>query len=182
MNAVFWASYIILWVMVAVLTVGMFALYHHFGQMYMGSPPGREEQGPKLGSYFKPVESVDLRGTTIVAPLANRPLLAVFVSTGCALCAQLREALLGFARANEDMAIVVYCDGHPRAVQAWAGELADAVYVVPDRRGRIAVRNNIDATPFGVAVGMDGLVQAKGIVNDLEGLEHLALDSLSVHN
>ncbi len=53
---------------------------------------------------------------------------------------------------------------------------------MPDRRGRIAVRNNIDATPFGVAVGMDGLVQAKGIVNDLEGLEHLALDSLSVHN
>ncbi|HCT75466.1 MAG TPA: hypothetical protein DGG94_13200 [Micromonosporaceae bacterium] len=180
MTTAFLVSYAILWVMVAVLTIGVFAMYHHFGQMYLSSPTGREEQGPKEGSYFKPVESIDILGATILVPPSNRPLLVAFASTSCALCAQLREALKLLAQRNPEVSVVVYCDGSPRAVQAWAGDLAQVASVVADRRGKIAVRNGVDATPFCVAVGTDGLVRAKGIVNDLDTLELLADEARSL--
>jgi thiol-disulfide isomerase/thioredoxin len=180
MTVAFWVSYAILWIMVAVLTVGVFALYHHFGQMYLGSPAGRQEQGPKAGSFFKPVESEDIGGATVIVPLRNKPMLVAFTSTSCPLCAQLRGSLQEFAQANRDVAVVVYCDGSTRAVEAWAGDLPKDVFVIADRRGRVAVRNDVDATPFGIAVGNDGIVRAKGIVNDLDSLENLAEQARSL--
>ena len=34
-------TYIALWLLVVVLAVGVYALYYHFGEMYLTSPEGR---------------------------------------------------------------------------------------------------------------------------------------------
>ena len=59
-------SYIALWILVAVLSVAVFALYHHFGQMYLNSREGRETQGPDLGA--TPPESMGLTSSAGASP------------------------------------------------------------------------------------------------------------------
>ncbi|WP_433346853.1 redoxin family protein [Microtetraspora malaysiensis] len=183
MNTLFVISYVVLWVLVVVLAGAVFALYHHFGQMYMTSPEGRVAHGPEEGSLFPALDTKDLDGEVVTLPAQDRPFIAVFASTGCTLCGALRSVLRKFAAEHPDVLVVVICDGHPRAVREWAGDLASAVRVIPDPRGRIAARYEIGLTPFSVAVSHDGRVRSRGIVNGLDGLElaaHEAANQLTV--
>lgn len=162
----FLASYVLLWVVVAVLFVGVFALYHHLGQMYLTSRTGRQEQGPEEGSFFPPIEGTAIDGDPVVVPHANRAALVVFASTGCPLCGQLRAGLARMGPSHPEVDLIVACTGHPRMVRAWSADMDGAVQVVTDPRGRIASRNRVGTLPFAVAVGDDGRVRWRGLVNN----------------
>lgn len=177
MSTVFWVSYVLLWILVVVLTVGIFALYHHFGQMYLNTPEGRETQGPRPESRLLAMEAVDVSGQAVVLPLDQRPALIVFAATDCMLCAELRQSLLRICRERAALSVVVLCRGSEAGVLAWAGELAGVARVVADPRGRYALRYRVSGTPFGVAVGRDGVVRHTGIVNTYDQLAHLADES-----
>lgn len=171
MSPFFLVSYVLLWVLVVVLLVGVFALYHHFGQMYMNTREGREAQGPKEGQALKRVEAADLGGTARILPEPGRPAVIVFGSTDCGLCEKLRPDVLRLARErDDDVQVTAVVAGHPQAVRGWAAELDGAVPVVPDPRSHITAAYGIDALPFVVTVGRDGVVRGGGIVNDHEGL------------
>lgn len=180
MRTAFLVSYVLLWLLTAGLVIAVFALYHHFGQMYLNSREGRESQGPAEGAAFQPLATEDISGTARVLPLLEQAALVIFVSVTCPLCAALRAALLRLADSHPHLPTLVICEGHPRLVRAWAGELADVVPVVADPRGRISARYRIDALPFCVAVGDDGAVRARGLVNDYEGLVMAAHEAANV--
>jgi hypothetical protein len=171
MTLVFWFSYVLLWVLVAVTAMAVFALYHHFGQMYLSTGEGRADQGPAEGTELRRIEVADLSGVPVLLPLRGTAALVIFTSTTCPVCERLRLDLITIAR---ELPVVVFCHGTPRAVRVWAGELADTASVVADPRFRLAVRYEVGATPFGIAVGTDRVVRARGIVNDLAGLRTLA--------
>lgn len=177
MSGIFWTSYALLWALVAVLVVAVFALYHHFGQMYVNSDEGRANQGPENGKPYRPVQAETLDGTTIALPLFQRPFLAIFTSPDCQLCAAMRDALVTVAQQHPGTGVVVFCAGRPQVVRAWAGPLADVAMVVADPKDRIAAMYGIDATPFGIAIDANGIVRARGIVNDLQGLEGLVYEA-----
>jgi hypothetical protein len=170
-SGAFLASYALLWLLVIVLTVAMFALYHHFGQMYLTSPEGRDSQGPTEGSQFPPLSGVDVNNTPVKVPTPGRPTLVVFASTQCELCAELRASLARFAGAYSHVRLATICAGHPRLVREWASQISATVPVIADARGRTSARYRVGALPFLVAVGRDGAVRARGIVNDYDGLE-----------
>jgi hypothetical protein len=177
---VFLASYVLLWVLVAVLFVGVFALYHHFGQMYLTSRTGRQEQGPAEGSFFRPVEGTVVGGDAVVIPHATRPALVVFASTDCPLCGKLRAGLVRAARSHPEVDLIVACAGHPRMVRAWSSDMNGTVPVIADPRARIGSRYRVGAWPFAIAVGADGRVRWRGLVNDDDGLDLAIHDAMAL--
>lgn len=174
MSALFWATYVVLWLLVAIIAVGVLALYHHFGQMYLNSRDGRAEQGPKIGEAFAHDETTDLDGRPLALPAAGQPSLVLFASTTCPICDQLRDHVRRIGHERPDVRVVVFCQGDEEAVAEWAGDLTALARVVVDPRGRHALRHNVAGTPFCVAIGKDGTVRGRAIVNGYERLSFLA--------
>jgi hypothetical protein len=179
MSTPFLISYVFLWILVLVLVVGVYALYHHFGQTYLTSREGREDQGPDVGTKIAAITADDVKGQALAVPPIQRPLLLLFTSTTCKICSGLRAEIRQFAVDHPEVAVTVLCEGHPRAVQAWAEDLADAAHVVADPRSRLTTKYGVGVLPFSVAVGPDGVVRGRGIVNDYAGLVLAAQDAVT---
>jgi methylamine dehydrogenase accessory protein MauD len=167
------ASYVALWVLVGVLSVALFALYHHFGKIYIGSAEGRQRQGPDRGEELKTLDTVALFGRRVHVP-NGRPTLLLFASIACPLCRELLPDLEELARARRDLDTVVICGGEPDKVATWADGAELTLPIVPDATSKISTRYGIGITPFMVAVARDGVVREKGLVNEREGLELFA--------
>jgi methylamine dehydrogenase accessory protein MauD len=164
-------SYVVLWLLVAALTVAVFALYHHFGQMYLSSREGRARDGPELHRQVKPAKVRDLQGREVRVPRPAVPTMLFYATTNCPLCTELLPALRDVAVREADIETVVVCGDEPPAVAAWADGLSSAAVVVPDGDRALATRYRINATPFLVLIDRDGVVRGKGIVNGRDGLE-----------
>lgn len=170
----FWlVSYVLLWVVVVVLAVGLFSLYHHFGTMYLKSREGRAAQGPAVGKFLGVTEDRGLAGEPVRWPVAGRPTVLLFFGTDCSICASLKALVLPrLVASSPDVRFVVLCGGGRDAVAKWAEGVPEGVPVVPDPRFRIAQRHQIALTPFAVAVGGDGVVTWRGVASSEEILEH----------
>jgi hypothetical protein len=171
-------SIYVMWGLLLVLAVAVFALYRHFGQLYVNSPQGREDQGPAVGSALLSIARPDTDGGEILLP-TTRPTLILFVATTCDLCSALRDQLNALGPHADVLDTVALCAGALPDVRAWASRTPGYVRVVHDKRSSAANRYEVNGTPFVVAVGHDGRVRAKGVVNDRGGLAWAAEEALS---
>jgi hypothetical protein len=176
-NAFLIGSYVALWVLVVVLAVALLALYNHFGQMYLTSHRGREEQGPKVGAVLDPFRAADLQGRAVSVP-SGRPALVVLASVDCPECRRLRGPLQALAAdLAADLDVVVLCNGQRSQVAEWASAMDGPVHVIQDKNYRRASAMGVGITPFAVGVDGDGVVQARGLLNGRDGLA-LAVEAL----
>jgi hypothetical protein len=165
-------SYIFMWILMLVLCVAVFALYHHFGEIYMNSQRGREDQGPHTGKQIKRIGASDLRGRS--ADLAqDKPALVVFLDVGCVLCADLRQGLSAFAEESKAIEVLAIVGGNRAEVVGFSASLSSNIRVIPDPRERLTKRYGVGALPFAVALDADGFVRGKGVVNDRASIEHV---------
>jgi hypothetical protein len=166
-------SYVVLWALVVVLSVGVFALYHYFGQVYLNSREGRESQGPESGKPFPHTVATDLRDGR--APLVRRlPAAVAFLDVECKLCAELLPDLGAFADDATDVGVVAVVAGRPSSVGEFTRRLSKRVDVFPDPRGTLGTGYGVAVLPFLVTVDGEGVVRAKGIVNDRDDVERIA--------
>ncbi len=174
MKEVFIASYIALWILVLVLTVGVVALYHHFGEMYLTSRDGRAAQGPEVGNMLKRSVRETVAGKRLELPVVGLPSLILFADTTCRLCGNLRPDFRRFVDEQHEVDLVVVCGGPEDAVREWSTGLAEVVPVIPDAAHRLSVRYRVGMTPYLVAVDGEGVVRAKGLINDGTALAEYA--------
>jgi hypothetical protein len=179
MSPLFLVSYVLLWVMMIACFLGVFALYNHFGQMYMSDRLRRDEQGPAEGAYVNDAELSSLHGRTLIIPLP-RPTLMVFSSVTCSVCSSLRAAA-GPVIENHGVELVFICEGKERAVRAWASEVSPGAHVIADQGNKLGRKYGIDVVPFALAIDANGVVVAKGIVNGEAGLEFFAHQLIDDH-
>jgi hypothetical protein len=166
-------SYVVLWILVVLLSVAVFALYHYFGQVYLNSREGRENQGPESGKPFPHTVASDLRNGR--APLVRRlPAAVAFMDVECKLCAELLPDLGAFADDANDVGVVAVVAGRPPSVSEFTRRLSKRVDVFPDPRGALGTGYGVAVLPFLVTVDGEGIVRAKGIVNDRDDLERIA--------
>jgi hypothetical protein len=170
MSGLLLLSYFALWVLVAVEAVAIFALYQHFGQMYLSSRDGRASQGPALGTNLKQMAAHDIYGQELSLPAIEAPSLILFASTTCSLCRKLLPDLDALVRTRSDFKALVVCAGNRDAVRSWAKGIDEGLAVIPDPGYAIAARYGVAFTPFCVACDEHGIVRAKGLVNDVGGL------------
>jgi len=166
----------VLWILVAIFAVALLALYHHFGEMYLNSREGRDQQGPEVGTLLAGAQLVGVDGGSVSVP-PGRPALLLFMSTDCKLCGRLRDLIAEFAERHLQVETVVVCAGQASQVREWAARIDGRLPVGIDPQHRLAARYRIGMTPFVVGVRGDGSVVLRGLFNDIDGLE-LAAEQL----
>jgi hypothetical protein len=162
----------VLWLLVIVLMGGLFALYHHFGRIYINSEEGRTSQGPELGSVPPRIPVSDLRGDPVVVPPLHG--ITTFMHVGCRTCKDIQVAIQEFAIDPNAVDIAVVVEGPADAIPGFVDSLGDGVLVVPDVRGALMKRLSVGAVPFAIALDGDGVVQRKAMISDRQQLELLA--------
>ena len=172
MSTAFLISYFVLWGLVVILSVGLFALYQHFGRMYLNSAEGQGAQGPEIGSAPSSLAALDTRGAPVTIPPRNG--VVTFMHVGCRTCKELQSDLRRFARSVPAVDLVAVVEGKPSEVEEFVQPLAGEVRVVADAKGRLVRRFSIGAFPFAIALDGSGIVTRKGMINDRKGLEMLA--------
>lgn len=172
----FEVSYAVLWILVLVLGAAVFALYHHFAELYLASREGRASQGPEVGSSINRLRLANGRDYELQR---GQPTLVLFTATTCKICDKLRADISQFAARRPDIAIDVLCAGSGREVSDWARALPTRVRVFGDRGYRAAASLGIGMTPFVVGVDAAGTVRVKGLVNEEFGLQWAAEETSS---
>jgi hypothetical protein len=168
----------IIWVILIVLLLAVFALYRHFGQLYVNSAQAKENQGPRLGSSLRSIGGIDMSGRVFELPTV-RPTLLLLADTQCEVCASVRDGLAVLRPVQQLAEMFVLCSGPPQDVLAWQHRVPDFVRVVHDAKGGMADKLAVNGTPFAVGVSGDGIVRWKGIVSTADAVK-LAVDELLV--
>jgi hypothetical protein len=167
---------------VAVLAVGQFAIFAHFGRVQALSSPGRESQGPAVGIRAPKIDSTGLDGHEVHVGADTGPAVIMFAKTDCTACTAIRDKLGDVVNAFPTLPVLVICSGRREAIVRWAAAVPPGVIVVPDEHGQISGEFRVEVWPMFVALSAGGVVASKGVLNSREavfGLCDAAVGQLS---
>lgn len=169
----------VLWVAVLVLAAVVAALVRQIGILHervapAGALVGRE--GPAVGEPAPQVMVVDWNGTplSLGGPAGDgRATLVAFVSPTCPVCKTMLEILDAVMRRERRRARLVLASDGPRAEHeafVRGHDLAARGYVLSSELG---LAYQVAKLPYGVLIGPDGVLRAKGLINTREHVESL---------
>lgn len=167
----------LLWIVVAVLALAVFALARQLGVLYERIAPVGAlaiSQGPQPGQAAPVVQARLLTGEaySVGLPRENgRPLLLFFVSPTCPICRQLLPTVRMFVE-DEGIDLMLVGDGDLSQYQAMAKayKVAGEEMILSPDVGRAF---HIGKLPSAVLLDARGLIVAQGLVNNREHLESL---------
>ena len=167
-----------LWVVVLLMIAAIYALARQVGVLFERvAPVGAlvHDSGPKVGERAPRIEASSLTGTghvTLGIP-SDRSTLVFFLSPTCPVCKKLLPVLDSIRRDEAGwLNVVLASDGEiakHRTFIERAG-LGSYPYLLS---GELGLAFRVARLPFAVLVGEDGVVCAKGLVNNREQIESL---------
>lgn len=179
MSTAIMVSVYVTWALLIFLAYAVFVLYRQFGQQSLNSAEGRANQGPQVGTALLSIGRADVGGREVALP-DGQPTVLLFSDIRCDLCSQIRDQCGVLDPYADRIKMVIFCSGSLADVKAWASRTPEYVQVVRDERMAAANRYRVAALPFAIAVGSDGLVRAKSIINGREGLTWAAEQALAL--
>jgi methylamine dehydrogenase accessory protein MauD len=173
-------SYAILWVLVIVLSLLVFALARQVGVLHERVAPAgalMPTSGPKVGEVSDVMSVADLKGNTVsIGGVDSQGLatLILFISPTCPVC----KSLVPVARSlvsyeGRRMRLVFASDGdkiEQHAAYVSDLDIEEYPYIVSQPLG---LAYAVSKLPFAVLIGGDGTLKSKGLVNTWEHLESL---------
>ena len=179
-------SNIILWVLVIVLALLVFALTRQVGILHERVAPAGALQptnGPKVGELTEALQlkSIDGANLTIGGPDTNQlASFVLFISPTCPVCKSLVPTARSLVKSEASrMRLVFASDGdnvekHRLYVEDL--DIAEYPYVLSELLG---ITYQVSKLPFALLIGSNGTLQSKGLVNTREHMESLieAMDS-----
>lgn len=169
------ASYAALWLVVVVLCATVVALARQVGTLHLRlGPRGAlelDDEGPPLGEGLEPAELPDLDGNRVTIAAPGEAQLLLFVSPGCGVCEQLLPAVAAVADDGE-MAPYVLSDADFEDTARTLGGRRLRAPLVPAAGFTRSL--DLPGTPYALVIDRQGVVRAKGTVNNLEQVEGLA--------
>ena len=171
-------SYAALWLVVALLSVLVILLARQMGLIYrrLGSAPARmENDGPAIGESVPEMTVQTLDGETKIIGGSNLiSRLLVFVSVGCPACNLVAPAVRAVSKKERSAleTLIVSISADERAVRDFVkrNKLLEVPCIVSNE---LAKRYEIHGPPYGVLLDRDGVVRAKGLINNLDHIESL---------
>lgn len=168
------ASYIVLWLLVISLAVVVVALARQIGTLHLRLGPRgaleMDDEGPALGD--KPgsfsLKAIDGRAVTVGG--VGEAQLLMFVSPGCMVCEQVLPSIPVVARSGSLTPYVITDVDTFETEKAFAPKRLPAAIVSGPA---VAETYSIPGTPYIVVLDDQGVVRAKGTVNNLEQMEGL---------
>ena len=173
------ASNIILWFLVIILSLVVFALARQVGVLHERVAPAgalMPTTGPKVGELTEAGLYKDLNGEPLTLGGVSddrRATLILWISPTCPVC----KGLVPTARSvceDEDFNLVFASDGDKlEQHQAYVRDLGIGKYpyIVSQALG---MKFAVSKLPFAALIGPDGTLRSKGLVNTREHLESLA--------
>ncbi len=186
MDGTLMVSYVILWALVIVLSLLVFALARQVGVLHERVAPAgalMPTSGPKVGELTEVMPLTDLQGHAVAVGGADSEGLAtliLFISPTCPVCKSLVPVARSLvAHEGKRMRLVFASDGDKLEQHiAYVSDLdiEDYPYIVSLSLG---LAYAVSKLPFAVLIGSDGALKSKGLVNTREHLESLveAMDS-----
>jgi len=167
----------VLFAMVLGLSIAVFALSRQVGILFERVAPMGAliiDAGPKVGSQAPVFDVPSLSGTNIkLGGARERSTLLFFLSPTCPVCKKLLPVLRSMRPAEAEwLDVVLASDGEPAAHERFvqANNLQSFPYALSTELG---VSFRVSRLPFAVLIGEDGIVRAKGLINNREQLESL---------
>ena len=165
------ASYVMLWILVATLCVIVVALARQIGALHLRlGPRGAlelDDEGPSLGSVPEPAQLTSSDGDFVRVGGAGEAQLLLFVSPACPVCDQVLPAV----RAVSEMSCYVLVDAAPLDTKRMLTHKRVHAPVISAEE--LMREYAIPGTPYAVVLDGEGVVRAKGTVNNLEQVEGL---------
>ncbi|MCH7982044.1 MAG: thiol-disulfide isomerase [Proteobacteria bacterium] len=173
-------SYVVLWALVIVLSLLVFALARQVGVLHERVAPAgalMPTSGPKVGEMTEVMPLRDLSDHAVTIGGADADgfaTLILFISPTCPVCKSLVPTARSLAaHESKRMRLVFASDGdkidqHAAYVRDLGIE--DYPYIVSQELGLAYV---VSKLPFAVLIGGDGALKSKGLVNTREHLESL---------
>lgn len=129
-----------------------------------------DDEGPALGEGRPPEVATDLGGNHVTIGGGNANQLLLFVSPGCMVCEQVMPSIGAVADVAQMQALVVTdMDAEETRLQFQHKRVAAPVVASMETFQSYEV----PGTPYVVVLDGNGVVQAKGTVNNLEQMEGL---------
>ena len=168
---------VILWVLVAVLAVMVFALARQVGVLYERVAPAGAlmiNQQVKVGDAAPEIAMESLTGKALVTGAEQgRGQLLFFLSPDCPICKSLLPILKTMQKVEDRVDIVLVSDGETPQVHGEfvaAEKLEQFDYALSEIVGR---SYGVGKLPYGVLIDADSKIASLGIVNSREHLESL---------
>jgi methylamine dehydrogenase accessory protein MauD len=173
----FTVAVVLLWIVVIALAVVVLALARQVGVLFERvAPMGAlvTDGGPKVGETSPRFDLVALDGRAVtVGAGAGRSMLLFFLSPTCPVCKKLIPVLKSASRAEQSwLDVVLASDGDRPKQEAFIRQQGLEVfpYVLSTDLG---LGYRVNRLPLAVLIDGEGVVRAKGLVNNREQLESL---------
>ena len=170
-------SYLVLWALTVLLVLVVLAHSRLLGLLHHRIRPSAARpmaDGPTLGTPFTRLAGSRLDGTSWTCEFPNTGgMILVFMSPQCQTCNELMPHVKDFVRANAgDNLILVSLLEDPLMNQAYVRfqRLEKVPYIIAPR---LAIEMSVEGTPYAISLSRDGVVTAKGLVNNYEHLTSL---------
>jgi methylamine dehydrogenase accessory protein MauD len=168
-----YVSTVLLWLAVGGLALLVLALARQVGVLHERVAPLGAlmlDQGPKVGERAPIFEVKDLFGRpTRLGGLRERPLLLLFVSSTCPVCKKILPIALRLAR-EENLDLALIGDEREEDLRRLAQGLAEERVLNAPEVGQVY---KVGKIPYAVLIDPEGVIRAKGLVNNREHLESL---------
>ena len=168
---------VLLWFLVIALAVAVFALMRQIGVLFERvAPMGAliTDTGPKVGETSRVFDLNSLTGGAVsLGAGKGRSQLVFFLSPTCPVCKKLLPVLRSTKAAESKwLDVVLASDGEAAQHQRFIAErqLQDFPYVLSTDLG---MTFKVSRLPYAVLLDGQGVVRAKGLVNNREQLDSL---------
>ena len=174
-SSVLLVSNVLLWLAVLALLFVVFALARQIGVLHERLAPagaGSPSRGVREGEQLPSMQLTDLRGVAIdIGSPRGRGMLLLFVSPTCPLCRMLTPVAAEMAQATgRDLVLASEGGVIGRHREYVAAQGIEVPYVLSSELVRAL---DVGLLPFAAVLGADGVLQARGRVNDGSELQRL---------
>lgn len=176
MSALFYVSYVALWLLLLALGVLVFLLYRHFGLATLGTLEGVQRDGLPVGEEAPSLHGLTDEGRVVNwIPEPGRSGLLVFAATGCAPCAAVLPAVNRLAawRNGRGLVVTAVVVGSAEDAGQLSREFGLRFPCLAEAESDASARYRVRVTPFAFVIGPDGRVLAKGLCSDPVRLREL---------
>jgi hypothetical protein len=179
MTGFFWFTYVMQWLLLAVLTLLVLLLYRQYGRSILPAKDRLKLAGLDIGASVQRLQVGDQEGGAKWIPLAtngDRPAarLLMFASSACPICARLWSEVGALAAEQPDVEHWWIQSGEPKTDPPPPGWR-----LITDIGGLSHNAMEVPALPYAYALDADGVVRGKGLMNDLNDFRVLVDAAIS---
>lgn len=171
----FWISYMMLWLLVVAEGIAIVVLTRTLGSMLLGTRDAIERDGLEPGTVAPEFEATDPNGQRVaLAEMLGKWLVLIFAYPSCRICRSMLPSLAELdSRLGGAAKLIVLLRASSEDAALYASELKSAVPMFAIGQHGVAERYRVRVSPFVHVVDPDGIVRAKGLVNEAHHIEHL---------